>query len=140
MDCTDSSRRVIEEEIPDLSLPMTAAFPPMIRVIAAEVRPDKVSDYLAMVKSDILPAIRKSGANFFSITRGRFGQPNSVVTSVLGINSWADLDGGVGAQKGMSNAEFSALTTKVNSLVVSSQYDILRFQPDLSYMPTQPAK
>ena len=140
VNCTDSSRRIIEEVNPDLSLPDTGAIPTMIRVIVSQVRPDKVSDYLAMVKADVLPAIKKSGQNFFSISQGRYGEPNSVVTSVLGINNWGDLDGGVGAQKGMSKAEFSALTMKVGSLVVSSQYDILRFQPDLSYLPGPPAK
>ena len=50
MDCTESWHRVIEEVNPDLSLPDSGKAPTMIRVLVTQVRPDKVNDYLALVR------------------------------------------------------------------------------------------
>jgi hypothetical protein len=35
---------------------------------------------------------------------------------------------------------YQALVVKVRMLITSSQYDVYRFQPDLSYLPATPAK
>ena len=112
----------------------------MIRVLVTQVRPDKVNDYLALVKSDILPAVKKSGAKDYSITQSRFGEPATVITSVLGFNNWAELDAGVGPQKALGKEGYAALLAKVTPLIVSSEYDIYRFQPDLSYLPPATTK
>jgi hypothetical protein len=137
-DCTESWRRVIEEVNPDLSLPDSGKMPEMIRVLVTEVRADKVGDYLALVKSDILPGIKKSGAKDYSIAQGRFGESTTVVTSVLGLNTWAELDGGLGVEKALGKEGYQSFLTKLTSLIVSSQFDIYRFQPELSYLA--PAK
>lgn len=134
-DCVESSRRTIEVVNPELSLPDSGAVPKMLRVLQSEVRPDKVRDYLALVKSDILPAVKKSGAKDYSIAQGRFGESGSTITSVLGFNNWAELDEGLGAEKGLGKDGYAALLMKTRPLIVSSQYDIYRFQPELSYLP-----
>ena len=59
-DCTESWHRVIEEINPDLSLPDSGTIPAMIRVLVTQVRPDKINDYLALAKSDIVPAVKKA--------------------------------------------------------------------------------
>ena len=56
--CTDGSRRIIAEVQPDLSVP-AMEMPKMIRVLTTDVRPDKYQEYLALVKSDILPAAQE---------------------------------------------------------------------------------
>jgi hypothetical protein len=138
-DCTESWHRVIEEINPDLSLPDSGKMPTLIRVPVTQVRPDKVNDYLALAKSDILPAIKKSGAKDFTMAQGRFGEPSSTITSVLGFSNWAELDAGIGPVKALGKDGYAALVAKVGSLIVSAQYDLYRFQPDLSYLPP-PAK
>ena len=140
VDCTESWHRVIEEVNPDLSLPDSGKIPTMIRVLVTQVRPDKVNDYLALVKSDILPAVKKSGSKDYSIAQSRFGEPAAVITSVLGFNNWADLDGGLGVQKALGKEGYHSFLLKLTPLIVSSQFDIYRFQPDLSYLPPTTAK
>jgi len=140
IDCTESRHRVIEEVNPDLSLPDSGKMPAMIRVLVTQVRPDKVNDYLALVKSDILPAIKKSGVTDYSIAQGRFGESSAVITSVAGLSNWADLDGGYGAQKALGKEGYQNLLLKITPLIANSQYDIYRFQPDLSYLPPPTAK
>ena len=134
-DCLASSRRVIEEINPSLSLPDSGTIPKMIRVLISEVRADKVPDYLALVKSDIIPAVKKSGAKDYTIAQGRFGEYSSTITAVLGFNKWADMDEGIGAEKGLGKDGYAALLMKTRPLIVSSQIDVYRFQPDLSYLP-----
>jgi hypothetical protein len=140
IDCTESWHRVIEEVNPDLSLPDSGKTPTMIRVLVTQVRPDKVNDYLALVKSDILPAIKKSGVKDYSIAQSRFGEPNTVLTSVAGLSNWADLDGGFGVEKALGKEGYQSFLMKLSPLIASSQFDLYRFQPDLSYLPPATAK
>src|ERR1700680_4942077 len=57
-----------------------------------KVRPDKLKDYFELAKDEIIPGIKKSEPKDYSIAQGRFGEPNTVITSVAGFNNWADLD------------------------------------------------
>lgn len=134
-DCIESSRRTIEEVDPGLSLPDSGSVPKMLRVLVTQVRPDKFADYRALAKSDILPAVKKSGAKDFTMAQGRYGEPSATMTSVLGFNSWAELDEGLGAEKGLGKDGYAALLMKTRPLVVSSEYDVYRYQPELSYLP-----
>lgn len=134
-DCIESSRRVIEEVDPNLSLPDSGSVPKMLRVLVTQVRADKVPDYLALVKSDILPAVKKSGAKDYTIAQGRFGESGSTITSVLGFNAWAEFDQGLGVEKGIGKEGLAALLAKLRPLIATSQYDIYRFEPELSYLP-----
>jgi len=140
VDCTESWHRIIEEVNPDLSLPDSGTIPTMIRVLVSQIRPDKVNDYLALVKSDILPAIKKTGQKDYSIAQGRYGEPSATITSVAGLRNWADLDGGFGVEKALGKEGYQTFLLKLTPLVTSTQFDIYRFQPDLSYLPPPTAK
>ncbi len=135
LDCTESRRRVIEEIDPDLSLPDSGKMPTLIRVLTTEVRPEKYLDYLALIKSDVLPGIKKSGAKDFSIAKGRFGESSYTITSVVGFENWADIDGTIGLEKGIGHEAYQKFMEKLRPLVASSEVNIYRFQPDLSYLP-----
>jgi quinol monooxygenase YgiN len=137
-DCAESSRRVIEEVLPEFSTPSNGEIPKMIRVLQTQVRPDKVDEYLDLVKNVIVPAVKKGGTTAYNVAEGRMGESNLQITSVTGFNSWADLDAGIGAQKGMSKDEYQALLNKVRGLITSSEYDVYRYEPDLSF-PRPPA-
>lgn len=139
-DCTESWHRSIDEINPDLSLPDSGKMPTMIRVLTTQVRPEKYNDYLALIKSDILPAVRKSGAKDYNLGEARYGTPSAQVTSVLGFNNWADLDDGLGARKALGKEGYQSLLLKLDPLIIGSESDIYRFQPDLSYLPPSTAK
>lgn len=138
--CTESRRRAIDEVRPDLSLPPGTEIPKMIRVLISDVRPDKVGDYLNLQQSEILPAIQKSGVKSYSFASRRFGAPSTEFISVTGMDSWADLDGGFGAEKTLGKEGYQALVAKIRMLVTSTQYDVYRYVPDLSYLPPTTAK
>lgn len=133
--CVDSSHRVIEEILPDLSLPGTADMPKMIRTLQTRVRPDKVSEYLALVKSDVLPAVQKSGVKDFSVAQERYGAPTTEFLSVMGLDKWGDFDGGFGVEKAMGKDGYQRFLARIRPLIVESESNVYRFQPDLSYLP-----
>jgi hypothetical protein len=68
-------------------------------VLRTRVRPDKVDEYLAMVKSEVLPAAKKAGLKGFSVAQERYGAPGTELISVAGMSGWGDLDGGSGFKR-----------------------------------------
>jgi len=132
--CTESSHRIIEEVLPDLSLPVAKEIPKLVRTFRTRVRPDKVNDYLALVKSEILPAIKKSGVKDYSVAQARYGAPTTEFLSVVGLNKWADLDEPFGVQKAMGAEEYRQFLSKIRPLVLENEYNVYRFERDLSYM------
>jgi hypothetical protein len=139
-DCIDGSRRIIAEVQPDLSFQTGTEMPKMIRVLTTDVRPDKFKDYLALVKSDILPAAQKGGLNLYQFSETRYGGPNTQVTSVVGMDNWADLDGGFGVEKALGKDGYQALLAKTRPLIIQSEVNEYRFQADLSYLPPATTK
>jgi hypothetical protein len=133
--CTESYHRVIEKVNPDFSLLDSGKMPTMIRVLVTQVRPDKLKDYLELAKNEIVPGIKKSGLKDYSIAQGRFAEPNTVITSVAGFNNWADLDAGLGLEKGIGKEAYQRFLGKLTPLIVSSQFDVYRFRLALSYLP-----
>ncbi len=135
IECTSSWRREIQVVDPDRSLPESGAEPKMIRVLVTQVRPEKYREYLDFQKNVILPAIKKSGAVDYNFADVRFGAPGPTFVSVVAINNWADFDSGVGAEKGVGKDEYKAIVDQAHSLIVSSDFLVYRYEPDLSYLP-----
>ncbi len=132
---TESSRRIIDEVMPEYSLPRSAEVPKMIRVLRTKVRPEKLNEYLALSKSEVLPAVKKSGVKFYNVSLVRYGESRSEIVSVTGFNSWADLDGGYGAEKGMGEEGYQRFQAKVRPLILDSQSDIYTLVADSSHLP-----
>jgi len=131
-------RRIIDEVLPQYSLPPTAEVPKMIRVLRTKVQPGKVDEYLALSKNEVLPAMKKSGVKFYNVSQVRYGDSRMEFVSVTGLNSWADLDGGYGAEKGMGHEAYQRFQAKIGPLILDSQLDIYSLVVDSSHMP--PAK
>jgi hypothetical protein len=138
VDCTESSHRSIEEVLPDFTL-SSGEMPKMIRVLVTQVRPDRFNEYLELARNEILPAVKRGEVKDYNFSETRFGASSTEVVSVAGLSSWADLDGGFGAEKGLGKEGYQALLNKVRPLIVSSEYNVYRFEPDLSYLPPPPA-
>ncbi len=140
IDCTESWHRSIDVIMPELSLPDSGDIPKMIRVLVTQVRPDKYQEYLDLQKNEIFPAVTKAAPKSYSFAETRFGVFGPEFVSVTGFTNWADLDGGIGAEKGLGKDGYQALVNKVRGLIVQSQFIIYRYEPDESYLPTPMAK
>ncbi|MGD0740795.1 MAG: hypothetical protein ABR957_14475 [Terracidiphilus sp.] len=140
IDCTESWHRNIDVVMPELSLPDSGDIPKMIRVLVTQVRPDKYHEYLDLQKNEILPAITKAAPKSYSFAETRFGVFGPEFVSVTGFTNWADLDGAIGAEKGLGKDGYQAMVNKVRALIVQSQFFIYRYEPDESYLPPPAAK
>jgi len=131
---TDSLETWIDEIQPDM-LVQSKEIPPMVRVGRTKVVYGKMDDVKALFREQIVPAIKKSGASDYGAAVARFGTPTNEIHSYLGLKGWADLDGPVGTEKGMSADEYKAFQVRLQPLIESTEWSIWKFQPELSYVP-----
>jgi hypothetical protein len=137
--CIESSHRIIDEVLPDLSLPQTGGVQ-MLRVLRQRVRPDKVGEFVALQKSEASPAAKKAGLKFYTVSQVRYGEPNSEFVSVSGLAKWADLDGGTWIQKAMGEEGYQRFVAKVRPLIIETTSDVYSVVFDSSYQRSrQPA-
>ena len=112
----------------------------MVRVLRSRVRPDKVNEYMALIKSDPLPAAKKAGLKFYTVSQVRYGEPTSEFVTVSGLSKWADLDGGLWIQKAMGEEGYQRFLTKLRPLTIETQAEIYSVVVESSYQPaSQPA-
>ncbi len=136
--CIEHSTRVIDQIVADLSLPLAKDPPKLLRVRRVTLRPDKLGEFTALVKSEVMPAVKQSGIATYAYSRVRFGGPGNELYSVTGLSSWADLDDMPPFVKAMGEAKYQAYLAKANTMITRSEVNIYRYQADLSYIP-QPA-
>jgi quinol monooxygenase YgiN len=132
---SESRERIVDVAMPELSLPQAPAPPPRIQVHKVRVKPDRFDDYVALLKSDLLPAYRESGLRTFTVGRTRFGGSRYEMTSVTSVNHWADFDGESPLRRAMGNDGYQAFLKKVRPMVDESAYGLFRYLADLSYAP-----
>lgn len=126
--CALSAETTYLQILPDLSLPGTPDIPKMVRVLRTTVRPDKVDAYKALIKEELLPAIRKSGVKTFFYAQTQLGRPSNEMMSALGIDKWADLDEDI-ATEAMGADAFQRFLSRRNELILNSQMDVYRSGP-----------
>jgi hypothetical protein len=108
--------------------------PAMIRVGRTRVVAGKMDEVKAVFRDQVFPAVKKSGASDYGIAVARFGTPTNEIHSYLGMKGWADLDGPIGAEKGMTADEYKAFQAKLQPLIESTEWSIWKFDPELSYL------
>jgi hypothetical protein len=112
----------------------------MLRVLRTRVRPEKVSEYTALVKSESLAAAKKAGLKFYTVSQVRYGEPSTEFVSVSGLSKWADLDGGLWIQKAMGEEGYQRFLAKLRPLTIESEAEIYSVVFESSYQPArQPA-
>jgi hypothetical protein len=133
---TDSLETWIDEMQPDMMI-RSKDVPAMVRVGRTRVVSGKMDELKALFHDQIVPAMKKSGASDYGVAVARFGTPSNEIHSYLGLSGWADLDGPVGVEKGMSAAEFKAFQAKLAPLIESTEWSMWKFDPELSYIPAK---
>ena len=130
---TESLETWIDEMQPDMLI-QSQEIPKMVRVGRTKVESGKMDELKALFRAQLVPAIKKSGATDYGVAVARFGTPTNEIHSHLGLKGWGDLDGPIGAEKGMSADEYKAFQVKLQSLIESTEFSIWKFQPELSYV------
>jgi hypothetical protein len=115
--------------------PTAAATPPaapvFVRLTIVEVRPDAIADYVALQKSDTMPALQKSGIPWRDAWRtGNFGSMFTIAM-ITPIKSFASLDEPNPVLKAMGEDAYKQYQVKMAKLITSQRVYALRDRPDL---------
>lgn len=129
--CADSVERQYYRVRADMSLPASKELPKMMLVLKVKVQPEKAAAYIAM-KKEYLELLKKSPIKVESVMQGRYGTSQFEFLTLTGLNSWAELDGPNEVQTvaGADAGKFNFTQTQTER-----QYDIIRYRPELSYIP-----
>jgi hypothetical protein len=102
------------------------------------VRADMADQYMAAVKEDLLPAVRKSGLKVFVFSRARYGATTNEFHISTDLGSWSDLDSTSPVVKAMGQENYNKFLAKIRPMTIESEWNIYRYEPDLSYIaPTK---
>ena len=133
----------IMRPINDLSVIASGAkFPPtFISVYRISVRPGMENDFINIAKTDLVPAIKKINGGVFLVQQTVVGgSPNSFF-AYTGFEKWAELDDAATFLNAMGGEQaVQKFGAKMNQVATVSDRLILRFEPDLSYVPAGPAR
>jgi hypothetical protein len=134
--CVEKSEQWIDVIDPELSSPRPKEMPKMFRTAKILIRPGMVDEYKSLVKAELLPAMKKSGLASYGMAQTRFGGPATEFHTFMSMNGWADLDGTSPVVQAMGGQEaYRAYLNKAGKFVVRAEYNLFRYQPELSYVP-----
>jgi hypothetical protein len=107
------------------------AAPMFFRLTIVEVRPDMVTDYVALQKSETIPALQKAGIAWRNAWRtGNFGS-TFTVAYIAPMKSFALLDEPNPILKALGEEASRAHMAKMAKLITSQRVYALRDRPDL---------
>jgi hypothetical protein len=132
--CVTSVQVTYERPVPELAIttegPSTAK---VYRFVRTQVRPGMMDDYLALMKNEVLPALKKGGVKDYRARRIEYGGSRDVITTRIGLSSWAELDGPSAIEKALGKDGAAALLKKVQALA-TSQYLLYTPVPAISFV------
>jgi hypothetical protein len=98
-----------------------------------EVKPDMMSDFIALQKSDTVPGLQKAGVEWRDAWRAAIVGSANTFAFVTPLKSFSDLDGENPMQKALGADGYRSYLDKVGKLIGSSRAYIIRSRPDLGY-------
>jgi len=134
--CMESRERIIDVINEELSLPRTQEIPKMVRSVRTRVRPEMVSQYEALIKSEIVAAAKKAGMKTLITARARYGAPATEFRTAVGLDNWAELDEPSPIVKAMGEEAYRQFLAKLMPMVLETEWNVYRYMPDLSYIPS----
>jgi hypothetical protein len=111
----------------------TPAAPIFTRLTIIEIRPDMLQDFVALQKSETIPALQKAGLPFRHAWRtGNFGS-TFTVAFIAPIKSFAAMDEPNPLLKAMGEEAYRQYLAKASKLITSQRVYALRERPDLGF-------
>jgi hypothetical protein len=128
-----STRRVILRLVPEASVPLTDELPTMIYARWARASSAHSAEYGAILKSDLLPAVKKGGIKSYSVWQVRLGTEMPQYLLLAGIDNWAFFD----RPSSLTNSMKQEAVAKMSDLTTDAREDVYRLRPELSYLPAK---
>ena len=118
----------------DLSYEGKMTGPPNLAVVAAvTVAPGRTEEFENLIRTMVLPAVKKAEAKGYFVSQTLFGGDISAYTTVTFYDSFADMAKGSPLIKGMGTAGYASFLRKTAGLVVKAERSVYRFNAELSF-------
>ncbi len=128
----------IDEVIPEATIMGDRAnLPPYARVLRATIKPEHLDAWGKVMREEIAPAVKKGGLPFYVATQVRYGATANMYTTVQGLKSLAELDGGLPLEKVMGKTDYQRLLGKVLPMTEHMEVLLLQGLPEINYLPQQ---
>ena len=126
----------IDRTLPDLGIPPQGQLvpPTFTHMIRLRVRSGGNEEFAAVMKNDMIPALKKADVKLLLARRTALGGVGDYYFAE-GMEKWAEMDNPLSLSKAMGPEAYKKMEDKLNSLVTLREDTIWRYQPDLSYYP-----
>jgi hypothetical protein len=133
----ENVQTTIEKTLPDLGIDTPGApFPPAyIHLIRIRVKGGSADDFSAVVKNDLIPALKKADMKTLHARRTLLGGVGDYYFAE-GFQKWAEMDAPENLPKIMGQEPYRKMMDKLNQIVTLREDTIWRYQADLSYYPS----
>ena len=139
--CVESVRTTYERTIPGLGIPAPAGTTrKLFRVTRINVRSGMAEQYLAIMKDDYLPALKKAGVTSLLVRRVEWGGSRNQFTLIGRHEKYAELDEGSVLTKALGAEAAAKLLAKVRQTIAASEYSLYAHMPNSSFQPPPPAR
>jgi len=130
--CVDAVRTTYERPMNDMGFnPTGAPQPSRVAVIRVTVRPEMVDQFMATVKNELVPAMKKAGQTSFLARRVEWGGSQNVFTFRSSLGKFADLDGPNPLVKGLGPEAGAKLGAKLSSMG-NAEFFLYNYVPEMS--------
>ena len=130
-----SSHTYADQTRPDLGYEIKMSGPPKLALLSnVQIALGKGSDYEALVKSDVLPVMRKARLGYVVSQTVLGGDINEFTTLIL-YDTFADIGKGHPFDRILGTDGSRQLTAKAVGIVTHVERSIVRYVPELSFAP-----
>ncbi len=130
-----SSHTYGEQTRPDLGYDMKMTGPPKLGLLSnVQIALGKGPDYEALVKSDVIPVLRKARLGY-AVSQTVLGGDISEFTTLIFYDNFADIGKGHPFDRILGAEGSRQLTAKAAGIVTHVERTIIRYVPDLSFAP-----
>lgn len=134
----ESTRVYAEQTRPDLSNDVKMTAPPKLALLSdVQIALGKVPAYEALVKSDVLPVMRKANLPYV-VSQTILGGDVSSFTTLIFYDSFAEIGKGHPFQRILGAEGERQLTAKAAGIVTHVERNIIRYVPELSFATAPP--
>jgi hypothetical protein len=95
-------------------------------------------DFEALLKSDVVPALKKGGVSYYSVVQVVFGDDVNKYMTLSLVNDYAEIAKGSPLERALGPEGMVKLTQKAGPLVTRLERRIIRYLPELSFGPAAP--
>lgn len=129
--CVDAVRTTYERPLNDLGFnPPGAPQPSRVIVIRVTARPETVDQFMATVKNELVPALKKAGQSSFLARRVEWGGSQNIFSFRSPLGKFAELDGPNPLVRGLGPEAGAKLGAKLSSLG-NAEFFIYNYEPEL---------